>query len=81
MQEEPPEATANAQPHGKFRESHSDAATAQPAFGGVVEFGPFRLRPVERVLEKDGVPLKIGSRALSGDAPAAGAGRQKVVFG
>jgi predicted ATPase/DNA-binding winged helix-turn-helix (wHTH) protein len=37
---------------------------AQPAFGGVVTFGPFRLRPAERVLEKDGVPLKIGSRAL-----------------
>lgn len=29
-----------------------------------VAFGPFRLRAAERVLEKDGVRLKLGSRAL-----------------
>ena len=29
-----------------------------------VAFGPFRLRPAERCLEKDGVQLKLGSRAL-----------------
>jgi predicted ATPase/DNA-binding winged helix-turn-helix (wHTH) protein len=64
MQQEPHQPTADAMPHGKFPESHADTATAQPAFGGVIEFGSFRLRPAERVLEKDGVPLKIGSRAL-----------------
>jgi predicted ATPase/DNA-binding winged helix-turn-helix (wHTH) protein len=63
-QQEPHEAAANPKLHGEFCEPNSDAATAQPALGGVVEFGPFRLRPAERVLEKDGVPLKIGSRAL-----------------
>jgi predicted ATPase/DNA-binding winged helix-turn-helix (wHTH) protein len=31
---------------------------------GVTVFGPFRLRAAERTLEKNGVPLKIGSRAL-----------------
>jgi predicted ATPase/DNA-binding winged helix-turn-helix (wHTH) protein len=63
-QQQPHEAAANARLHGELRGSRSEAATAQPAFDGVVEFGPFRLRPAERVLEKDGVPLKIGSRAL-----------------
>jgi DNA-binding winged helix-turn-helix (wHTH) protein len=29
-----------------------------------VEFGPFRLRVTERLLEKQGVPLSLGSRAL-----------------
>jgi predicted ATPase/DNA-binding winged helix-turn-helix (wHTH) protein len=61
--QDPHEAAANAT-HGEFCEPYSDAATARPALGGVVEFGPFRLRPAERILEKDGVPLKIGSRAL-----------------
>jgi len=32
--------------------------------GKVATFGPFRLRATERRLEKDGTPLKIGSRAL-----------------
>src|SRR5580658_1973347 len=30
----------------------------------VAAFGPFRLRATERILEKDGITLKIGSRAL-----------------
>src|ERR1700691_6653346 len=30
----------------------------------IAAFGPFRLRTTQRVLEKDGVALKIGSRAL-----------------
>ena len=30
----------------------------------VAAFGPFRLRATERILEKDGIPVKIGSRAL-----------------
>jgi predicted ATPase/DNA-binding winged helix-turn-helix (wHTH) protein len=32
--------------------------------GTIATFGPFRLHVAERVLEKDGKPLKIGSRAL-----------------
>jgi predicted ATPase/DNA-binding winged helix-turn-helix (wHTH) protein len=31
---------------------------------GVVSFGPFRLFPAERLLEKAGEPLELGSRAL-----------------
>jgi predicted ATPase/DNA-binding winged helix-turn-helix (wHTH) protein len=61
MQQPPRGTAANAKPHGEFLAS---APTAQPAFGGVATFGPFRLRAAERVLEKDGVPLKIGGRAL-----------------
>jgi len=30
----------------------------------IITFGPFCLRPASRLLEKDGVPLKVGSRAL-----------------
>ena len=30
----------------------------------IIAFGPFRLRTTERLLEKDGVRLKLGSRAL-----------------
>src|SRR5882724_9921207 len=30
----------------------------------VIAFGPFRLRTAERVLERDGIPLALGSRAL-----------------
>src|SRR5258708_13070481 len=30
----------------------------------IISFGPFRLCPTERLLEKDGVPLNLGSRAL-----------------
>jgi predicted ATPase/DNA-binding winged helix-turn-helix (wHTH) protein len=62
--QQPPRAAENTKLQGEFRRLRSDTATSQPAFGAVVEFGPFRLRPAERVLEKDGVPIKIGSRAL-----------------
>jgi predicted ATPase/DNA-binding winged helix-turn-helix (wHTH) protein len=31
---------------------------------GAVSFGPFRLLPAERLLEKDGIPLRLGGRAL-----------------
>src|SRR6185436_8978972 len=30
----------------------------------IVSFGPFRLFPAARVIEKDGVPLAVGNRAL-----------------
>jgi predicted ATPase/DNA-binding winged helix-turn-helix (wHTH) protein len=32
--------------------------------GGITTFGPFRLSPVARVIERDGVPLALGDRAL-----------------
>ena len=32
--------------------------------GEIVSFGPFRLFPAARVLEKDGLPLALGNRAL-----------------
>src|SRR5580658_9170882 len=30
----------------------------------VISFGPFRLFPAERLIEKDGVPIHLGGRAL-----------------
>src|SRR5580658_5249566 len=30
----------------------------------VISFGPFRLFPAERLIEKDGVPIQLGARAL-----------------
>jgi len=36
----------------------------QLSASSVIAFGPFRLFPTERRLELDGVPLKVGSRAL-----------------
>src|SRR5882724_11194112 len=30
----------------------------------IVSFGPFRLLAAERLLERDGIPLQLGSRAL-----------------
>ena len=34
------------------------------ACGDIIAFGPFQLRAAERLLEKDGVQIKLGSRAL-----------------
>src|SRR5246127_5911953 len=47
--------------------SHADAGptgTHPAARLRVASFGPFRLRATERLLERDGDALKIGSRAL-----------------
>ena len=44
--------------------ARTDSPTRDSALPRVAAFGPFRLRATERVLEKDGVALKIGSRAL-----------------
>lgn len=35
-----------------------------PAMRQVISFGPFRLFPMERLVEKDGVPIHIGRRSL-----------------
>ncbi len=34
------------------------------SLGDVVSFGPFRLFPAARVIERDGIPLDLGNRAL-----------------
>lgn len=34
------------------------------AEGDIISFGPFRLYPAARALEKDGIPLALGNRAL-----------------
>jgi signal transduction histidine kinase len=34
------------------------------AYGDIIAFGPFQLRAAERLLEKDGAQIKLGSRAL-----------------
>jgi predicted ATPase/DNA-binding winged helix-turn-helix (wHTH) protein len=47
--------------------SHADAGPSgmhHASASGVASFGPFRLRATERLLERDGEALKIGSRAL-----------------
>ena len=48
------------------RSAARDGTVAKPrsAYGDIIAFGPFQLRAAERLLEKDGVPLKLGSRAL-----------------
>jgi DNA-binding winged helix-turn-helix (wHTH) protein len=41
------------------------SAVGPPAWRGkIASFGPFRLHATERLLEKNGTPLKLGSRAL-----------------
>jgi DNA-binding winged helix-turn-helix (wHTH) protein len=35
-----------------------------PQHKDIISFGPFRLFAAERLLEKDGVPLNLGGRAL-----------------
>ncbi|HEY0801528.1 MAG TPA: winged helix-turn-helix domain-containing protein, partial [Steroidobacteraceae bacterium] len=36
----------------------------RPSFNEIINFGPFRLRAAERLLERDGVAVSLGSRAL-----------------
>src|SRR6202050_1893210 len=44
--------------------ARTDSPKHDSALPRVAAFGPCRLRATERVLEKDGIALKIGSRAL-----------------
>ena len=49
----------------RTQEEDDTAAVGPPALRGkIASFGPFRLHATERLLEKNGTPLKIGSRAL-----------------
>src|SRR3984893_14131862 len=41
-----------------------DTKFKKPIFQNVICFGAFRLSPTERLLEKGGVPFRLGSRAL-----------------
>ena len=41
-----------------------DALSKGPVYKDVIRFGPFRLSTSERVLEKEGVRVRLGSRAL-----------------
>jgi predicted ATPase/DNA-binding winged helix-turn-helix (wHTH) protein len=41
-----------------------DTRSKRPVFPDLICFGPFRLSVAERVLEKDGVRIRLGSRAL-----------------
>jgi DNA-binding winged helix-turn-helix (wHTH) protein len=50
-----------------IRLPRNDVATyekEQPSYGEIIEFGPFRLRAAQRLLERDGAPVSLGSRAL-----------------
>src|ERR1700733_374263 len=42
----------------------TDGPTRGSTFPRIAAFGAFLLRVTERILEKDGIPVKIGSRAL-----------------
>src|SRR5882762_3639109 len=41
-----------------------DTLTKRPLSPDLICFGPFRLSVTERVLEKKGIPIRLGSRAL-----------------
>jgi predicted ATPase len=60
--------TRNASTFGgspRTQEEYDTAAVGSPASRGKIpSFGPFRLHATKRLLEKNGSPLKIGSRAL-----------------
>lgn len=45
-------------------ETYASSVDPSALRGRIASFGPFRLRATERRLEKNGTPLKIGSRAL-----------------
>ena len=51
---------------GSPRTREDDTLVISPSalLGKIASFGPFRLHATERLLEKNGTPLKIGSRAL-----------------
>jgi predicted ATPase/DNA-binding winged helix-turn-helix (wHTH) protein len=53
-----------AQPPEVHGETDPSSAGASALQGKVASFGPFRLHATERILKKNGTPLKIGSRAL-----------------
>jgi len=49
----------------RTQEQDDTPAVCVPALRGkIASFGPFRLHATERLLEKNGAPVKIGSRAL-----------------
>ena len=50
-------------PRGQGEADPASAGASAPQ-GTVASFGPFRLHATERILEKNGTPLTIGSRAL-----------------
>src|ERR1700722_7312574 len=60
--------TPNAAPVARSprtQEQYDTPAVGLPALRGkIASFGPFRLHVTERLLEKNGVPVEIGSRAL-----------------
>jgi predicted ATPase/DNA-binding winged helix-turn-helix (wHTH) protein len=59
-----PALPCNAQP--PVEQDDTDTASVGPPAlqGRVASFGPFRLHATERLVEKNGTPLKIGSRAF-----------------
>ena len=56
----PPQAQS---PRGQGEADPASAGASAPQ-GTVASFGPFRLHATERILEKNGTALTIGSRAL-----------------
>jgi predicted ATPase/DNA-binding winged helix-turn-helix (wHTH) protein len=60
---EPLASDAALQPRSRV-EAHTSPISASSPRGGVASFGPFRLYVTERLLERNGVPVKIGSRAV-----------------
>ena len=58
--------TPNASGFAPHTQEEDDTPAVSPSTlrGKIASFGPFRLHATERLLEKNGSPLKIGSRAL-----------------
>jgi predicted ATPase/DNA-binding winged helix-turn-helix (wHTH) protein len=59
-----PNASAGGRSPRTQEESDTSAVRPSTLRGKIASFGPFRLHATERLLEKNGAPLKIGSRAL-----------------
>jgi predicted ATPase/DNA-binding winged helix-turn-helix (wHTH) protein len=59
-----PSPSAVARSPGGQEQEDTPAVGPSPLRGKIASFGPFRLHATERLLEKNGTPLRIGSRAL-----------------
>ncbi len=66
VREEPPTRSPPQDARSRVAEYDEDTSRLRqlPVRGTIASFGPFHLHVTERLLEKNGTPVKIGSRAL-----------------
>src|SRR5487761_277900 len=60
----PQQSSEAAKPAATVDEENGSASPPSASRGTIASFGAFRLHAAERVLEKDGKPLKLGGRAF-----------------